>query len=78
MSAIDDIEMDGLIPDDCHRRQLQEISQQIQKTTAVKLANPVQNPGEIKIGELALCILSRGRISAQIKLVLYYQKQSSI
>ncbi|MEE4265087.1 MAG: peptidoglycan-binding protein, partial [Desulfobacteraceae bacterium] len=30
MRAIDDIEMDGLIPDDYHRRQLQEISQQIE------------------------------------------------
>jgi len=30
MSAIDDIKMDGLIPDDYHRRQLREMSQKIE------------------------------------------------
>ena len=30
MRAIDDIEMDGLIPDDYHRRQLREMSQKIE------------------------------------------------
>jgi murein L,D-transpeptidase YcbB/YkuD len=30
MRAIDDIEMDGLIPDDYHRRQLREMSQRIE------------------------------------------------